>query len=61
MKPIVISILLATTILFSGCSTVKSILGKSSKAEDKAKAKIELVNTKVADINVKRLNTIGEY
>lgn len=64
MKLKAIFIVAALTLFLSGCSLFEKplgVYGKASIAEDKAKAKIELIDSSTANVNVERLDKIGAF
>lgn len=64
MKLRAIFIITTLTLLLSGCSLFHSsmgVYGKASIAEDKAKAKIEMIDNSTATVNVERLDKIGAF
>lgn len=65
MKKVFLSLILSISIVgLTSCGILHKnlgIFGKASKAEDKAKSKIELVDNTKANVDVKRLDLIGEY
>ena len=57
-------IVVALSLILSGCALfqkIPGVHGKASIAEDKSKAKIELIDNSTAKVNVERLDKIGEF